>query len=95
MLTIRRNHQQHQVDARRTGQHVAHESLMTRHIYKTEPDAIFFQKSKAEINGNPAPFLFREPVGMRPRQRLHERGFAVIDMAGSSNNYAFPLVGHG
>jgi len=35
---------------------------MPRHVYKTEPDAIFFQKSKPEIDGNPAPFLFREPV---------------------------------
>src|SRR5580704_10585565 len=91
---IRRNHKKHQVYSRGASQHVANETLMPGHIYKTELHAIFFQKSKPKINGYPAALLFRQPVRMGARQRLHERRLAVVDMSRRSNNYAFRGTRH-
>ena len=88
---IRRNHQQHQIDPRRAGQHVAHKALVPRYIYKTESHAIFFEKRKTKINRNPAPLLFREPVRMRASQRLDKRRFTVINVPSRSDNHAFAL----
>jgi hypothetical protein len=64
---------------------------MPRHVYKTESHAVFFQKRKAQINRNPAPLLFREPVGMRARQRLHKRRLAMINMPCGPDDYAFQV----
>jgi hypothetical protein len=44
---------------------------------------------KAEINGDPSLLLFFEPIGVLACQGLDETRFAVVDMAGRSNN-----VGH-
>jgi hypothetical protein len=62
-----------------------------RHVDQSESHAIFFEKGKAQINGNAAPLLFREPVRMCPRQRLDQRRLAMINVPGRSDDYAFQL----
>ena len=74
------------VNAGRAREHVADESLVPRNVHETETHASFFQKSETEINRDSAALFFFEAVGIRPRQRLHERRLAVIDVAGCADN---------
>ncbi len=47
------------------------------------------QKRKAQVDGDAAPLFFRQAVGMRTGQRLHQRRFAVVNMPRGSNDHAF------
>ncbi len=85
---IRRNHQKQHVDSRRTRQHVAHKSFVSRHIHKTEAHAILFQERKTQINRDSAALLFRKTIRVRSGQRFDQRGFPVIDVPGRANNDA-------
>ena len=44
------------------------------------------EKCKSKVNRDAAPFLFFQAVGMRPRQRFDERGFAVVNVAGRTDD---------
>ena len=46
---------------------------------------------EAEVNGDAAPLLFLQPVGIDSGQRLDQRGFAVVDVPGRSYNDGFHL----
>ena len=78
----------------RRRQHVAYKPLVSRHINKTEPYAIFFPESKTQIDSDPPALLFRQPVRMRPRQRLNERRLAVVDVPRGPDNHAFSGISH-
>src|SRR5258708_32748469 len=41
-----------------------------------------------------AALLFGKTIRMRPRQRLDQRGFAVVDVSGCANNNALHCSGH-
>ena len=45
---------------------------------------------EAQIDGHAAPLLVRQPVGIHARQCLDQRGLAVVDMPGQSDNQAAP-----
>jgi hypothetical protein len=38
-------------------------------------------RREAQLDGDPAPLLFGQPIGVDAGQRAHERRLAVIDMA--------------
>ncbi len=59
------DHQQHQVDARGSREHVAYETLVSRHVDKAEADAGFFQECEAQINRDAAALFLFQAVGMR------------------------------
>ena len=66
---VGRNHQQYQVDAADSGQHVAHEALVAGHIDEAEAQ-IFARRCRqievgeADIDGDAAPFFFFQAVGI-------------------------------
>ena len=81
--------QQHAVNRQDSGQHVRQKALVSRHIDKAELGTIREGRiSKAEIDRQATPLLLRQPVGIDPGQGAHQRGFAVIDMAGRREDHA-------
>ena len=83
---IGRDHQQGQINAPHTGQHIFDKIAMARHIHNAD---LFFSQSqpgKAEINSHQALFFLRQPVRINPGQRLDQRGFAMIHMSGGTDN---------
>src|SRR5438552_7512316 len=58
---------------------------MTRDIYEAEAQEVAtvcrqFQMGKADINGDPAPLLLFQAIGINACEYLDQRGFAVIDV---------------
>ncbi len=85
---VGRDHQQHEIDAGGAGQHVVHEFLVPRHVDEAEHGAVRRRQiGKAEIDGNAARLFFLQPVGIDAGERANERGLAVIDMAGGSDDH--------
>ena len=82
------DHQQHEIDAGGAGQHVVDEFLVPRHVDEAEHGAVRRRQiGEAEIDGNAARLFFLEPVGIDAGQRAHQRGLAVIDVAGGSDDH--------
>ena len=72
----RRDDEQHDVDSGGSGQHVAHEALVSGDVHEPEPEVIGdVQVRETEVDGDAAPFLFREAVGIDAGERFDERGF--------------------
>ena len=96
---VGRNHQQHQVDAAHSGEHVADEALVSRNVDKAQAQSLAvrgrqIRVREAEVNGDAAPLLFLQSVGIDSGQRLHQRGFAVVDVPRRAYNDGFHLVRH-
>ena len=80
---VERHHQQCRIDAAGAGEHRVHEPLMARHIDEAERVGI----GVAEIDGDAAPLLLGQAIGIDAGQRLHQRGLAVIDVAGGADDH--------
>ena len=83
---VRRHYQQRDVYPADARQHIVDEPLMTRHVN----DADFAagrqpEPRKAQVYRQPALFLLGESVRVYPRQRLDERGLAVIYVSRCAN----------
>ena len=79
---IRGDHQQDDIDTRSTREHVFNEPLMTGNIDQADLDTRRKrQPGEPEVDCHAAPFLFQKSVWIDPGQALHQRGFAMIDMA--------------
>src|SRR5690606_4864593 len=82
------DYEQGEVDAAYAGQHVAHESLMAGNVDEadqTRPRHV--DVGETEVDRDAAAFLFRQPIGVDAGQRLHQQGFAVVDMACGSDDH--------
>ena len=87
-----RDHHHHRIDAGGACQHVAHESRMSRHVDKAQTQRrairrLCFERGKTQINRDAAALLFGKAIRVDSRQRPHERGFAVVDVAGRAKNH--------
>jgi hypothetical protein len=86
----------HQERTRHAGgarDHGAHEALVPRHVdeSKRSPQATVPRRvSEAEVEGDAPGLLFREPVGVDPRQRLHQGRLAVVDVPCGRDDHAVP-----
>ena len=82
------DHQQHEIDAGGAGQHVVDEFFVARHVDEAEHGTVQRRQiGEAEIDGNAARLFFFQPVGIDAGQRAHQRGLAVIDVAGGSDDH--------
>ncbi len=80
--------EQDEIDAGRAGEHVMNEALVPRHVDEADDRAICRRQiGKAEIDRDAARFFFLQAVGVDPGQRAHERGLAVVDMAGGADDH--------
>ncbi len=90
------DHQQHEIDAGRAGQHVVHELLVARHVDEADDLPIGARPvGEAEIDGDAARLLLRQAIGIDAGQRAHQRGLAVIDMARGADDHAAPSAESG
>ena len=84
--------QQRAVDAADAGQHVLHETLVAGDVDEADLVVVGEPARESEIDGDAASFLFGQAIGIDPGQRAHQRGLAMIDVAGGAD-HAF-LTGH-
>ncbi len=79
---IRRDYQQHQIDALRTSEHVVGEFFVAGHVDESgQPGArCEFGVEITEVDGHAAFALLRAAVAGLPRQRLQQRSLAVVDV---------------
>src|SRR5258708_19323472 len=89
------NYQQHHINTGRAGKHVADESFVAGDVHKSETHAAFLQECEAQIDSDAAALFFFEAIGMSAGERLHQGGFAMIDMTGGADNDAFCLTYRG
>ena len=74
--------QEEEVDPGRAGDHRAHEALVARHVDEGEAAPVGqLERGVAEVDGDAAPLLLRQAVGVLPRQGSDEPGLAVVDVA--------------
>ena len=84
---VGRDHEQHQVDAAHPGQHVLDEALVAGDVHEAQAQrGRQLEVREAEVDGDAAPLLFFQAVGIDPGQRFDERGLAVIDVARGSDD---------
>jgi hypothetical protein len=77
---VRRHDEQDRVDAARTGEHVANEALVARNVDEGDAHSVPLRVREAQVDGDAAPLLLGQAIGVDPGERLHERGLAVIDV---------------
>ncbi len=79
--------EQHQVHAAHAGEHVLDEALVPGHVHDAEVHAAGRdERREAEVDGDAALLLFGQPVGVHAGQAAHERGLAVVDVAGGADD---------
>jgi hypothetical protein len=91
---VGRHHQQHQIEAGRAGHHRADESLVAGHVDHRDPRAAGqIEVREAQLGGDAARLLDRQPIGVDAGQRVDQRGLAVVDVAGGADDEG-PGRGH-
>jgi hypothetical protein len=83
---IRRDNENDNVDTARPGEHILDETLMARHVDKSEMYVSNTELGKTEIYRNAAPLFLGKPIGVCPGQRFYQRSLAVIDMPGGADD---------
>ena len=80
------DHEQEEVDARRAGDHVAHEALVPRDVDQRQPPPVRkLERRVAEVDRDAALLLLRQPVGVLAGERAHEPRLAVVDVPGGAD----------
>lgn len=75
------------VDAADAGQHICDEIAMTGNIDNADGFTIRqVEPSEAKVNRHLPALLFREPVRIDAAQLFNQRGFAVVNVPGSSDD---------
>lgn len=70
------------LDLRDSGEHVRDEPLMARHVDERDLPAVDLGPREAEVDGQTAALLLGEAVGPHAGEPLHQRGLAMVDVAG-------------
>ena len=86
---VGRDHQQHQINAANSGQHVADKTLVAGNVDKSKPDQFArgageFEMGETNVDGDAAALLFFQAVGVDAGQSLDQRGLAMVDVAGGA-----------
>ena len=80
--------EQNMIDTRRAGEHVVDELFVPRHVDEAEHAAAGQRRvGVAEVDRDAARLLFLEAIGIDARQRLDERGLAMVDVTGGTDNH--------
>ena len=86
------DHQQHQIDAAHSGQHVAHKAFMAGDVDQTNADrlpgrTLQVEVGEAEVYGDAAAFLLFEAVGINAGKGANQRALAVVNVARRADNH--------
>ena len=82
---VRRDDEEDRLDSAGAGEHVAHESLVPRHVHEGNPDAVPFGVRKSEVDRDAPALLLGQAVRVDSGERLDERGLPVVDVAGGAD----------
>src|SRR6266568_2139687 len=83
------NNEKRHVNSARASEHRANERFVPRDVdYAHGADSLENQRSKSEIDSNPAAFLFPEAICIDAGESFYERGLAMIDVTGRSQDHA-------
>src|SRR3712207_3686689 len=86
-------HEQEGVNARCAGDYVLDEALVARHVQEARPPTARQRElGVARHDGDAAPMLLLEPVGVRAGQVTHERGLAVVHVPGRPDGERYGSV---
>ena len=83
---VGRDDEQRQVDAGRPGEHVLDEPLVPGHVHDAEPELAEVEVGEADVDGDAAGLLLRQPVAVDAGERLDERRLAVVDVPGGAED---------
>ena len=80
------DHQHCHVHAGGPGEHVPHEPFVAWYIHDAKLVRGQLQLGITKLDGDPAFLFFRQPVRVGTGQPPYQRGLAVVDMTGSTQN---------
>jgi hypothetical protein len=90
---VGRHHQQREVDACRAGEHGVDEALVAGHVDEAEHAAAFERLvGVAEFDRDAARLLLLEAIGVDAGEGMHQRGLAVVDVAGGADDHAGAVI---
>jgi hypothetical protein len=80
---IGRDHEQHEIYARGTGQHVVEEAFVAGNIHDADAATVRQgERSKPQVDGHTARPFLRQGIWVMPGQELDERRLAMVNMTG-------------
>ena len=79
--------QERDVDARGAGEHVPDEPLVPRHVDDPEAHVAQVEAREPDVDRDPPRLLLRQTIGVHAGQRPHQRGLAVVDVSGGSEDH--------
>ncbi len=88
---VGRHHEHGEIDASGPGEHVLDEALVARHIDDAQPEFTQVERREADVDGDAAFLLLRQPVAVDAGECLDERSLTVVDMTGRTENQ---IAGH-
>ena len=77
------------VDTGRARDHRSHEPLVPRNVDESDLIVVGEPARESEVDGDPAPLLLGEAVGIDAGECPHQRRLAMIDVAGGADDAAF------
>jgi hypothetical protein len=80
------HHKHHKVKTVRTRKHVLDEALVTRNVNKAELKVPDDEIRKPDVDGYAALFFFFEAIGVDAGERFDQRGLAMVDVPGGSDD---------
>src|ERR1700730_13531389 len=89
------NDEEDQINSTHSGEHVANKFFVTGNIDKTESHAFEIQKSKPQVNRDPAALFFFQSVRVGAGESLDQRGLAMIDVSCRTDNYMLDVFHEG
>ncbi len=83
---VGRNHQQHQIDAADSRQHVAHKALVAGNVHETHANWLALRAGEievgeADVDGDAAPLLLFQAIRVGAGKRAHQGALAVVNVA--------------
>src|ERR1700722_9779030 len=60
---------------------------MAGHIDEAKSHSIDVQKSESQVDSDPSALFFCQPVWIGAGESFYQRGFSMIDMPGSADDY--------
>jgi len=93
---VRGNHEQGEIDPRRSSDHRVDKPLVSRHVDKVELNVVVGKLGKTEFDGDAAFAFFGQTITIGACKRLHQGRLAVVDVSRSSpHNVPHGLMVHG
>ena len=84
--------EEREIDAGRAGEHRAHERLVAGNVDDAgHTDVRQVERREPEVDRDAASLLFRQSIGVDAGQCTHERGLAVVNVAGGANDHGASL----